>query len=166
MKSRRLSIQIAALCIAALPIAALSQTGSPTLQVTSDWLTNTLKSYHAEFSVDPTSPYFAEFAGMPVIDTPYIDDSCTFQFSASFVGYSYRYLVPLGAVSSVSASPAMQQGDPGWQPDAGYVPTLKFTTGNAAIQAIKTLQVTPGKKKSRMPSRLQPTQSPILTASI
>jgi hypothetical protein len=82
MKFRRLSIQIAALCIAAFSVAAYSQAGndrlnapttdgSPTLKVTSDWLAQTLQAYGGGHGDD-------------VYSNIGIDNNCTFSFTDKY----------------------------------------------------------------------------------
>ena len=114
--------------------------GSPTLKVTSDWLATTIVNYKASLFVDPRStPYFNEFQSQG-IESPYIDSACIYHFTTNSNDYSYHYLVPLGAISSVSALsiPVSER-----EPDMNYRPNLLLDTGSktiAAIQAIKTLR--------------------------
>jgi hypothetical protein len=97
MKSRRLSIQIAAVCIAAFPVAALSQTGGPTLQVTSDWLSQTLQAYGG--STESTNN--VKYSNIQ------IDNNCTFSHTETYTDdsegtyYVNQFSVPMGAITSV-----------------------------------------------------------------
>jgi hypothetical protein len=106
MKSRRLSTPIAALCIAAFSVAAYAQTdrlnapttdGSPTLQVTSDWLAQTLQVYGGTAENTDNLKY----------SNIQIDNNCTFSLTQTYTDdsegtyYVDQFAVPMGAITSV-----------------------------------------------------------------
>jgi hypothetical protein len=187
MKSRQLSIEIAALCIAAFPIAALSQAGgdrlnapttdgSPTLQVTSDWLSQTLQVYGGKDDNE----------GADAFSNISIDNSCTLNFSitTSNLEGTGDYVVDtssirLGAVSSVQLN--VNGGTPGLMIYTGQVAAVHVVnsppmnahgmkkdniyygeTGNVQdvnsqfIEVMRTPQVIPGATIPPSPNQMIP----------
>ena len=140
MKSRRIYIQITALCIAASSTATPSQAGydrlnaptadgSPTLNVTSDWLAQTQNDYGGEIwgnTVDYSTVRISNVG---------IDNTCTFSYTEvgaqqpNVSTWQDIYSVPLGAVTDISSSVSV---DPGYSYNGTQI---NIGTGNiAAIQ--------------------------------
>lgn len=125
MKSRLLWIQVAVMCIAAYSAAAYAQAGgdrlnapttdgSPTLQVTSDWLAQTWPDYAGQYPLQR-------------ISNVYIDNSCKLGFTSLLknsddIWKNEVYSLPLGAVSNISIAI-----------NEDHQPSIRIETGNHAV---------------------------------